>query len=529
MSEPSTSTSTKTETETETETSSHSPKVDESTNESRLKIILSFWLVIILSLPIWWQTTKIERRNLPESEFEHWFSLNPCPIRFPIHLSSSLPTINKQSLKQEINKLSATLESHKTDYEDEIDIITARCFDFHLYPNIDKPHADLVIYHQQPPTSSSTATSIPITLSSSNKPKELLRRIAPLSRSSTSSSSSSSNQGKDSRVVKYSGHFKLVFSLMNEDLNELGHISQWDIRESIRVHLAPQLTTLAPLHNFTFETQILHYAPLTHPPTELNLLHGTSTDQKKLFIVEEEDLKAFINEADWSLASQVSMDPVLHFVLYIPSINHRPFKIRRKDGSLDNEGAFVRPQWGSVIIYNPENPNIEFLNITSLFKPISIFSQQLLSLLGLTSKIDQISLEAIMRKRILETTINSLNDVDVIIKLSNEQTNMRISLDVQKQLQQTLKLLESVEEELNLDGNLNKCIKDIIQVNKLTSMAIFNPKMLSLLYFPDEHKYAIYTPLFGPIFFPLVISLFKELKKYFINRKQKAEKKEKDE
>jgi hypothetical protein len=29
--------------------------------------------------------------------------------------------------------------------------------------------------------------------------------------------------------------------------------------------------------------------------------------------------------------------------------------------------------------------------------------------------------------------------------------------------------------------------------------AFFDPTMVSLLYFPDEHKYAVYMPLFTPI------------------------------
>jgi GPI-anchor transamidase subunit S len=41
--------------------------------------------------------------------------------------------------------------------------------------------------------------------------------------------------------------------------------------------------------------------------------------------------------------------------------------------------------------------------------------------------------------------------------------------------------------------------------------AFFDDKMVSMLYFPDEHKYAIYTPLFGPLALPLVMALLKEL------------------
>lgn len=36
--------------------------------------------------------------------------------------------------------------------------------------------------------------------------------------------------------------------------------------------------------------------------------------------------------------------------------------------------------------------------------------------------------------------------------------------------------------------------------------------MLALLYFPDEHKYAVYTPFFAPVMVPLLAALLKEWK-----------------
>jgi len=47
--------------------------------------------------------------------------------------------------------------------------------------------------------------------------------------------------------------------------------------------------------------------------------------------------------------------------------------------------------------------------------------------------------------------------------------------------------------------------------------------MLPLLYFPQEHKYAVYTPLFGPVAVPLVVGLLKELKEWREARKKKEE------
>ena len=66
-----------------------------------------------------------------------------------------------------------------------------------------------------------------------------------------------------------------------------------------------------------------------------------------------EDLTVFINSAQWTLcghlnstvffisiveanvnlASSVSNDPVLHFVLYVPSVTQRPLYILNSDGN----------------------------------------------------------------------------------------------------------------------------------------------------------------------------------------------------
>lgn len=430
-------------------------------------------------------------------------------------------------MHEEINKLSSKLESQRYNYQDEIDIITARCFDFDVDYQLDSSNNDRIVTYNHEASSTSHQTSsrsggIPIRLSSKTPSKELLKHLAPLSRSSISI------QGKDSRVVKYSANLKLMFSLMNEDITKSDDILGWEIKESIGDHLSPVLTSLSPLHNFTFETQILHYSPLTSQPTELHEMSDNPTKEKqKLFIIEEDDLKAFINEADWSLASPVSMDPVLHFVLYIPSVEHRPFKIRRKDGSLDRDGSFIRPQWGSVIIYNPErnsnqpNDPSSILSVKELTQPMQIFRSHLLNLLGISDKgleleSQSIEIDSIMRRRILETSLNSINDLDVIFNLIDQQSNMRVGSDVQKQVRDSLKALQMAQDELRTkDTMINKLKSSIYLINlssSLSSKAVFNPTMLSLLYFPDEHKYAIYTPLFGPIFVPLLVCLIKELK-----------------
>jgi phosphatidylinositol glycan class S len=54
--------------------------------------------------------------------------------------------------------------------------------------------------------------------------------------------------------------------------------------------------------------------------------------------------------------------------------------------------------------------------------------------------------------------------------------------------------------------------------------AFFEPGMLALLYFPEEHKYAIYLPLFLPLTVPVISALWSEIKRY---QKKKTERKNK--
>ena len=45
----------------------------------------------------------------------------------------------------------------------------------------------------------------------------------------------------------------------------------------------------------------------------------------------------------------------------------------------------------------------------------------------------------------------------------------------------------------------------------LASRAFFNPGMLALLYFPAEHKYAVYAPLFASAVIPLFVTALREI------------------
>lgn len=57
------------------------------------------------------------------------------------------------------------------------------------------------------------------------------------------------------------------------------------------------------------------------------------------------------------------------------------------------------------------------------------------------------------------------------------------------------------------------------QAVTLASRAFFHPGMLALLYFPAEHKYAVYTPLFASAIIPLVAAAIRELRAWNTQRR----------
>jgi len=90
-------------------------------------------------------------------------------------------------------------------------------------------------------------------------------------------------------------------------------------------------------------------------------------------------------------------------------------------------------------------------------------------------------------------------------------------------------LVQSSVENLNKAHNLlerNDCASSLFasrEALRTSELAFFDPSMLALLYFPDEHKYAIYTPLFLPVCFPVFAGFLQEFKHRRAKRKAKTD------
>lgn len=316
---------------------------------------------------------------------------------------------------------------------------------------------------------------------------------------------------EEHRVVKYSPRYRLAFTLLNEDASSGQAALSWDIREAINTYLRGTLDRLSILHNFTIESQVQYHAPLAFQPKRIQVAdrdaHGLTM----------EDLTVFVNSAEWTLASSSSNDPVLHFVLFVPSSHNSPLYILDHEGRVTSSDAFILPQWGGIALLNSPASHLTKDTLSNVFHT---FHRQFLTLLGVpelppgvrmaqSEAFTDWQLDSLVRQRARQNFENSRDTLDSIVKLVHQIENMPVGEDVRGDVQNALDALDAAL--ATAPSSSTQALQHSAEALTLSSRAFFNPGMLALLYFPAEHKYAVYAPLFASVAAPLLAAIVREV------------------
>jgi hypothetical protein len=123
--------------------------------------------------------------------------------------------------------------------------------------------------------------------------------------------------------------------------------------------------------------------------------------------------------------------------------------------------AFLLPQWGGIVIHNPQTITKDELPLYDLDAIFSSFAGQLLGLLGVSSPppyvncttavrpcITDWQLDALLRRRTLENASGSLDTLLSIINLVNQIKNMPVREDVRDDVSWALSALIQVIRQL---------------------------------------------------------------------------------
>lgn len=326
------------------------------------------------------------------------------------------------------------------------------------------------------------------------------------------------NLERDLRVVKYNPAYELVFSLLNG--GGLHTIDRWPIRQSLSKIIQPLANDFDTLAVFSLESQIQYHAQLTFEPTRDGSSNGS--------FLQKSDLKNFINSAEWNLATAQSGSKPLNFIIYVPKPEHRPLLI--KDGDrLVESNSFLLPQFGSIIIHNPTSQSPE-LTSQVLDNIISIASTHLLTLLGLPQIRDLAGdssrwrRDGLLRQRTIEILTSAQDTLISLPKIVDQIPNMHVPDHITALVSSSLASLSSARRALQI-GDVETALIYAKDALHKAEQAFFDDKMIALLYFPDEHKYGVYMPLFGPLFLPLAMAASKEVRHWLTKRRTDKSKK----
>ncbi|KAF2275955.1 GPI transamidase component PIG-S [Westerdykella ornata] len=515
----------------------------------RRSVILSFWLVaVLLGLPVWWKTTAIYRAELPLQTMTDWADGKVCKPVFPLRIAVEVPIPpseaqhlirTTQHALDDLNEFSAhhlrlmladspwvanTSQQIVSDgttvdarHEEDIALLirliqvgtgnTPRSM-LRAY----SPTLDIYYAANQLPSPSSTGSPLATFMAQElhklfDEEQALLAYLLstkskiPTAKVKSFSPETAAELERQSTIAfKYAPTYHLTFSLFTPTFIP----SDWRIESALKQYISPFLDSFASISNFTIDTQVQLYS--AYSPSIQKPVYD---EDQKAWLLRKEDLSGFINAAEWPLSPSIGAGPTVNFVLYVPDQAETPLLVQ---GSGAN--SWLIPQWGGVVILNPSGTDKfgPVLTKQDLAPAMHTFSDQLMSLLGLPRAPASLPLRlsTLVRSRAASLLFSASSTLGALARLYNALPSIPIPDKVAKSVDLTTAHLQHACDNLR-GGRFRTALEHARIAEAEAEKAFFERSMVGQVYFPDEHKVAVYLPLLGPIAVPLVMAALKEL------------------
>ncbi|KIV77616.1 hypothetical protein PV11_09404 [Exophiala sideris] len=538
----------------------------------RTKIVLSFWAVILLlGLPTWWQTTSIYRASLPLQDMVNWADGTNTPTAIPLniwiqssgfscpeaqtlvrdtqqalddlneypklhqrlHLVDVKPSNEKAGHGKEDSRVDCGVDPLKSGLGDPALKITLESSTNSFAFDLDTITASATV-RVPANTGNNAAKQLAGSLHDLFRHEQIAAALQTVFLAGTSNNAQAflksqpydlvdSIEKQINRAYKSAPEFHLTFSLLTPS----GAPSSWDIQETLNDNIKPLVQALSSTAKIDITTQVQlysAYSPAVHPLVQ---------EGQEGMLLQQKDLTAFVNAAEWPLAPSIGDGPTLNFVLYVPAVSQIPLRIADND-----ETAWLIPQWGGIQILNPPlRPDAvsdvstlpEHLSKEVLQQPFQTFASQLLSLLGVLQSESsgrtlplQLRLDAYKRFSALTLYLKAASSLGSLSRLAQHLNNIPIPRHVAQLVDDSIGNLTACSHAFQ-ESRWDSALAHAKLAYADSEKAFFDRSMVGQVYFPDEHKVAVYLPLLGPIGVPLLVGLLKEIKKFISKKKAIAQ------
>lgn len=312
--------------------------------------------------------------------------------------------------------------------------------------------------------------------------------------------------------------------------------AQWDIRGAVEAYLQPLVNKMDKYTKISVKSQVLYFTKLlTKPKRDWQ---GEKPDE---FYFTKTELPHMINPLEAKLGSPASTNPELNFLVYVPSRDQNPLYIRDDNNDNIPTNSFLSPQWGGILIYNtpPPGPNdtLPIRPSIDMKKVMEVFVAQLRLLLNLHAQVSSDTIQFLpvgnnavaewevdswLRSRCVENLATATATLKSLAQLLGQINNIVINDDIGKEVELAVQSVKDSDKLLK-EGKLEDAFLSSRTAIVASETAFFHPSLLELLYFPEDQKFAIYIPLFLPISFPVLASLYQAYKWYKGSKKPKQD------
>lgn len=436
----------------------------------RANVLVAYLLTfVLLGLPVWLYTTSVERSPLPHEDMAYYDAsiTSELHMKVPVVFSG----ISSETAAEIESELAQQLAGQNiygwgivaSDSGTHVDVSEAETNTY----TVDTKGQDIKVTAPKQDTVKATVASI---LSVYTPEIQSFLQLI------------SGEKPKDELAVIYSPQYYITFSLFHGG----GVPVSWDIQQALKAYFDPLLQELQNAATFTVDTQVEHHAELSRQP---------EAKHNGEYVLTPGDLSTFINSASWGLSS-VHKDPTLHFILYVPDVEDLPMHIQGSESD-----SFVVPQWGGVKIVNGHTHFTK-----EQLKPIlETFSAQLLTLLGAPSEptSPQMRISALSRLFTVKALMISAQTLGSLARLTKSLQSISVPISTMNLVERAINDLKRSLEALELGQNW-MAVFYASESMKQAQEGFFEKSMVQQMYFPDEHKVAVYLPLLGPIFVVLL-------------------------
>ncbi|KAJ2551724.1 GPI transamidase component [Coemansia sp. RSA 1933] len=513
-----------------------------STHSERKVVVSSILVLLLIGLPLWWTTTRVYRATLPAADINKYAPTDTLHIPVHFYIDTD-PVLLPSSAMAGIQKSAQALiaKSRKPYGNEEWRVQYSAVVSRGMAPKDTPGHYTLRVERSDTVDHAVDVTadrSAVVTLAASPQPsareteKQVARVVAAIvsqeeravrgAQRARQQQPSTASRG----ALRFAPHISATLTLLNESPVGGAQVD-WEIEQAAALFLQPLVDALRPLTRISVTSQVLHHAG--PPPVTPIVRNGTTFLTLPM-------LSHFVNSPSWNLASVDPVAPMLNFVLYVPALASQPVHIL---GAATD--AFSVPQWGGIAIANLSPHTAPGSKVVlapdDLQQYMGMFVAQLRALLGIrnnaplassTSGASDVNeyldgksvriqratmtgvsgweLDALMRQWSVQNRHTAITTLQSLVRLVDSLQNMVVMDEIKTQVEQSLASLAAIDASLGSSDHL-AAFTSAATAAVLAETAFFDPSMVSMLYFPDQHKYAIYFPFFLPVAIPVLSAI----------------------